>query len=174
MPLSAWLSLPISAYCWLGGAKSSNPWGFCPLGLALLQGFERLKMENFFEQFQGADLERLADCLNAVKKAGLKTSKYTQAGVNESSGNVWLWDESWTGCVACSIGFDVFWVWSCSNCGEESEFQTYSELEEFVDEQNKKTDHEGCLQCCDEVEESETYDEYGINTKNSFNTEVEE
>lgn len=110
-------------------------------------------MENFFEQFQGADLERLADCLNAVRKAGLKTSKYTQAGVNQSSGNVWLWDESWTGCVACSIGFDVFWVWSCSNCGEESEFETYSELEEFVDEQNKKTDHEGCLQCCDEVEE---------------------
>ena len=110
-------------------------------------------MENFFEQFQGADLDRLADCLTAIRKAGLKTDKYTQAGVNQSSGIVWVWSEDWAGCVACSIGFDVFWVWSCPNCGEESEIETYSELEEFVDEQNKKTDHHGCLQCCDEVEE---------------------
>lgn len=137
----------------LAGLRVQTLGDFVLLGLHFCKVLKGLKMENFFEQFQGADLERLADCLNAVKKAGLKTSKYTQAGVNQSSGNVWLWDESWTGCVACSIGFDVFWVWSCSNCGEESEFRTYLELEEFVDEQNKKTDHEGCLQCCDEVEE---------------------
>jgi len=109
-------------------------------------------MDNLFQEFQGADLERLADCLNAIRKAGLKTTKNTQAGLNESSGNVWVWDEDWVGCVACSIGFDVFWVWSCYNCGHESEFEEYSELEHFVDEQNKKTDHEGCLECCDEVE----------------------
>ena len=60
---------------------------------------------------------------------------------------------AWDALAAKWYGFDVFWVWSCSNCGEESEFETYSELEEFVDEQNKKTDQEGCLQCCDEVEE---------------------
>ena len=110
-------------------------------------------MDNLFEQFQGADIERLADCLIAIRKAGLKTSKYTQAGVNNSSGNVWVCDESWTGCVACSIGFDVFWVWSCPNCGHETEFEEYTELEHFVEEQNEKTDHEGCLECCDEVTE---------------------
>ena len=89
-------------------------------------------MDNLFEQFEGADLERLADCLTAIRKAGLKTSKYTQAGVNQSSGNVWVWDENWSGCVACSIGFDVSWVHSCRECGEEYEFETYSELDDFL------------------------------------------
>jgi hypothetical protein len=110
---------------------------------------------NFFEQFAGADLDRLSECLKAIREAGLKTDKYTQAGVNQTSGNVWVWSEDWAGCVACSIGFDVFWVWSCPNCGEESEFETYSELEEFVTEQNEKTDHEGCEQCCEIVTETE-------------------
>ena len=41
-------------------------------------------MTNLFEQFTGADLDRLADCLKEIKKAGLSTSKYTQAGVNQS------------------------------------------------------------------------------------------
>ena len=122
-------------------------------------------MNNLFDQFQGADLERLADCLNAIRKAGLKTDKYTQAGVNESSGNVWVWSEDWAGCVACSIGFDVFWVHSCRECGEEFEFDSYAELEKFSED-----NAEDCTMC--RIEESETYDEYGINTKNSFNTEV--
>ena len=43
----------------------------------------------------------------------------------------------------------------CSNCGEESEFETYTELEEFVSEQNEKTDHEGCVECCEIVTETE-------------------
>jgi len=116
---------------------------------------QRNDKSSLFEQFQGADLERLADCLHAIKNAGLSTSPYTQAGVNESSGNVWVWDESWVGCVACSIGFDVFWAWSCPNCGYESEFHTYTDLEEFVTEQNEKTDHEGCEQCCEIVTETE-------------------
>ena len=99
-------------------------------------------MSNLFEQFEGADLERLADCLTAIRKAGLKTSKHTLAGVNQSSGNVWVWDEYWAGCVACSIGFDVFWVHSCSECCEEYEFETYSELEEF-----KHENIENCASC---------------------------
>lgn len=89
-------------------------------------------MDNLFEKFEGADVERLADCLIAIRKAGLKVDKHTQAGVNESSGNVWVWSEDWSGCVACSIGFDVFWVYSCRECGEEFEFHTYEELDDFL------------------------------------------
>lgn len=98
-------------------------------------------MDNLFDQFQGADLERLADCIHAIKKAGLQTSKHTQAGLNQSSGNVWVWDEDWAGCVACSIGFDVFWVHSCPECGTEYEFEDYSDLEEFVEENPESCTH---------------------------------
>jgi len=109
---------------------------------------------NLFEKFQGADLDRLAECLKAIRAAGLSTSKHTQAGVNQSSGNVWVWDEDWVGCVYCSIGFDVAWNWSCSNCGEEWDFDTYWEMEEFVCKQSDDTDGNGCSACC-EVEETE-------------------
>ena len=102
-------------------------------------------MENLFAQFQGADLDRLADCIKAIRKAGLQTSKHTQAGVNQSSGNVWVWDEDWQGCVACSIGFNVFWCHSCPECGEEYEFDTYSELQEYVEK------HEGQCEACVDV-----------------------
>jgi hypothetical protein len=95
---------------------------------------KRIDKTSLFEQFQGADLERLADCFVAIRKAGLSTSPYTQAGLNENSGNVWVWDEDWAGCVACSIGFDVFWVHSCRECGEEYEFKTYQELDNFLQE----------------------------------------
>jgi hypothetical protein len=110
-------------------------------GLGISQGFQfigvnmkRIDKTSLFEQFQGADLERLADCFVAIRKAGLITSPYTQAGLNESSGNVWVWDEDWAGCIACSIGFDVFWVYSCPECGEEHEFKTYFELEEYANQ----------------------------------------
>lgn len=89
-------------------------------------------MTDLFENFQGADLERLADCLVAIRQAGLKVDKYTQAGLNESSGNVWVWSEDWAGCVACSIGFDVFWVYSCPECGEEHEFESYDDLAHYA------------------------------------------
>ncbi|UOF77940.1 mqsa mqsa for mqsr toxin [Caudoviricetes sp.] len=105
-------------------------------------------MTNLFEQFQGADLDRLAECLKAIKKAGLSTDKYTQAGVNQSNGNVWVWSEDWAGCVYCSIGFDVSWLWSCPNCGEEYDFETYQEMEDFASEQYEK--HDGCKACCEE------------------------
>ena len=110
--------------------------------------------ESLFEQFQGADLDRLAECLKAIRVAGLSTTRYTQAGVNQSSGNVWVWDEDWPGCVYCSIGFDVQWSWSCGNCGEEHDFDSYHEMQEFADKQNELTDYNGCTQCC-EVSETE-------------------
>ena len=111
-------------------------------------------MNNFFEQFQGADLDRLTDCIKAIRAAGLSIDKYTQAGVNESSGNVWVANEGWVGCVYCSIGFDVQWSWYCGNCGEEYDFDTYAEMEAFVSKQEDLTDFEGCAHCC-EVNETE-------------------
>lgn len=111
-------------------------------------------MNNIFEQFEGADLDRLTECLKAIKAAGLSVNKYTMAGVNESSGNVWVASEDWRGCVYCSIGFDVQWSWYCGNCGEEYDFDTYAELEEFAEQQEDLTNFEGCTHCC-EVEETE-------------------
>jgi len=111
-------------------------------------------MENMFEKFQGADWDRLQDCLKAIQQAGLRPDKSTQAGINPHSGNVWVWSEDWAGCVYCSIGFDVAWSWSCPNCGEEYEFENYAELEAFVEEQNEKTDHEGCEKCVTTNEEA--------------------
>ena len=117
-------------------------------GNRLRPNFKRLNMTDLFEQFQGADLERLADCLVAIRKAGLKVDKYTQAGLNESSGNVWVWSEDWAGCVACSIGFDVFWVYSCPECGEEWEFEEYSMMEQYASQFESQ-----CGQC-EEVTQS--------------------
>jgi RecJ-like exonuclease len=101
-------------------------------------------MENttLFKQFAGADLDRLADCMKAIRKAGLQTTKHTQAGVNQSSGNVWVWDEDWVGCVYCSIGFNVAWSHSCPECGTETDFDSYAEMENFVEQ------HEGLCDDC--------------------------
>ena len=104
-------------------------------------------MNQLFENIHGADIERLADCLTAIRKAGLQITKHTQAGVNQSSGNVWVWDEDWAGCVYCSIGFDVQWSWSCPNCGDEFDFDTYRELEDFIESSNEQFDGEGCQHC---------------------------
>jgi hypothetical protein len=100
-------------------------------------------MENLFEQFQGADLDRLTDCLKAIRAAGLSVDKYTQAGVNQNSGNVWVWSENWSGCVYCSIGFDVQWSYSCPECGDEHDFDTFQELESYAIEHN----HNRCESC---------------------------
>jgi len=100
-------------------------------------------MNNLFEQFQGADLDRLTDCLKAIRAAGLSVDKYSQAGVNQNSGNVWVWSEDWSGCVYCSIGFDVQWLYSCPECGEEHDFDTFQELESYANEHN----HNGCESC---------------------------
>jgi len=122
-------------------------------------------MTNLFEQFNGADLDRLSDCLKAIRVAGLQVDKYTQAGVNQSSGNVWVWSEDWAGCVYCSIGFDGQWSYSCSECGAEHDFDTYEELEEY----SNKYHTASCEEC---YVEDDDYDEYGVNTKNTFNREV--
>jgi len=97
---------------------------------------------NFFEQFAGADLDRLSDCLTAIRKAGLTLDKHTMAGVNQSSGNVWVANEAWVGCVYCSIGFDVQWSYSCRECGEEFDFDTYAELEAF-----EEANTDDCTSC---------------------------
>ena len=95
------------------------------------------------EDFEGADLDRLNDCIKAVHKAGLKIGKYTQAGVNQSSGNVWVWDEYWAGCVYCSIGFDIAWSYNCPECGAETDFDTYKELENYA----KAHEYANCDEC---------------------------
>ena len=104
---------------------------------------------NLFEKFEGADLDRLIECIKAIKSAGLSVDKYTQAAVNQSSGNVWVWSEDWPGCVYCSIGFNVQWAFSCPDCGEEFDFDTYAEMEEFA--QDTFNEHGGkCTSCINE------------------------
>lgn len=102
---------------------------------------------NLFEKFEGADLDRMIECLKAVKAAGLKVDKYCQAGVNQSSGNVWVWSEDWPGCVYCSICFDVAWSYSCGECGEEYDFETYDEMEAYAEQ---CSDHDQKCQSCGE------------------------
>ena len=89
-------------------------------------------MTSLFEQFQGADLDRLTDCLKAIRAAGLSVDKHCQAGVNDNSGNVWVWSEDWPGCVYCSIGFDVHWSYSCPECGEEHDFDSYEDMAHYA------------------------------------------
>jgi hypothetical protein len=108
-------------------------------------------MTSLFEQFQGADLDRLTDCLKAIRAAGLSVDKYCQAGVNDNSGNVWVWSEDWPGCVYCSIGFDVQWSYSCPECGEEHDFDTFEEMSDYAQT------HDGrCESCAPEEEETES------------------
>jgi len=90
-------------------------------------------MDSLFEQFEGDDLCRLAECLKAIEAAGKRVDKYTHAGVNQSSGNVWVMPEDWPGCVYCSIGFDVAWGYSCPECGNEHDFETFEEMSEYAD-----------------------------------------
>ena len=47
-------------------------------------------MTDLFQNFQGADIDRLIECIKAARAAGLSIDKYTSAGVNDNSGNVWL------------------------------------------------------------------------------------
>ena len=103
---------------------------------------------NLFEQFEGADLDRLVACLQAIKDAGMRVDRHTQAGVNQNSGNVWVWSEDWPGCVYCSIGFDVAWCYSCPECGEEHDFDTFEEMEEYASRYESS-----CESCATEREE---------------------
>jgi hypothetical protein len=98
--------------------------------------------QSLFDKFQGADLDRLVECIKRVRSEGLTIGKYTQAGVNDSSGNVYIWSEDWAGCVYCSIGFNVSWSYSCSECGEEYDFDTEQECREYAELHDGK-----CEQC---------------------------
>lgn len=104
-------------------------------------------MENFFEQFSSADLDRFIECVKKVRSEGLTIDKYCQAGVNRHSGNVFIWSEDWAGRVYCSIGFDVSWSYSCAECGEEYDFDTEQECREYAE----KHDYT-CESCNPEVE----------------------
>jgi hypothetical protein len=77
----------------------------------------------FTNELNGADVERLADCIKYASKHGLSIGENTQCGVNTSSGNVWLWDEDWQGCVYCSIGFNTAYIMTCSYCGFEDDVE---------------------------------------------------
>ena len=103
---------------------------------------------NLFEKFEGADLDRLVECLKAVKVAGRTVDKYALAGINQSSGNVYIWSEDWPGCVYCSIGFDVAWSYSCGDCGEEYDFDSYSDMFDYAEKCNEHDQH--CEKCADE------------------------
>ena len=105
---------------------------------------------NLFEKFEGTDLDRLIECLKAIKDADLKVDKYCQAGVNQNSGNVWVWSENWPGCVYCSIGFNVQWSYSCGECGEEYDFDSYSDMCDYAEKCN---DHDQKCAACGNWEE---------------------
>ena len=105
-------------------------------------------MQNLFEQFQGADLDRLFECIKAIRAAGLTIDNYTCAGVNQNSGNVWVIGECWPGCVYCSIGFDVQWSYSCPECGDEHDFDTYQALESYASD----NEYDHCATCYEETE----------------------
>ena len=102
-------------------------------------------MENLFNTFNGADLDRLVKCIQLVRDEGLQLDKYCQAGVNQSSGNVYIWSEDWTGCVYCSIGMDTAWSYSCPECGEEHDFTTEQECREYAAKHDYK-----CESCTEE------------------------
>ena len=103
---------------------------------------------NIFEQFNGADLDRLVLCLQRVRAEGLTVDKYSHAGLNNTSGNVYIWSEDWAGCVYCSIGFDVSWSYSCGECGEERDFATEQDCREYAEKHDYK-----CGSCNPESEE---------------------
>ncbi len=102
---------------------------------------------NLFETFSGADLDRLIKCIQAIRAEGLTLDKYSQAGVNNNSGNVYIWSEYWAGCVYCSLAGDVCWSYSCGECGEEYDFETEQECREYAEKHDYK-----CESCNPESE----------------------
>lgn len=104
-------------------------------------------MENIFSQFSGANLDRLVACIQKVREEGLTLDQYCQAGINQSSGNVYIWSEDWSGCVYCSLGGNVFWSYSCPECGEEYDFPTEEDCSKYAFE------HEGRCEACNADEE---------------------
>ena len=93
---------------------------------------------NIFQQFQGADLTRLIQCINKIKQEGLTLNEHCQAGVNKNSGNVYIYSEDWAGCVYTSIGFDTQWNYACPECGEEHDFNTENACQQYAKLYNHK------------------------------------
>ena len=96
------------------------------------------------KRLQGADVERLSECYAHAAKLGLKVGQDTQYGLNEGSGNVWLWDEDWPACVYVTIGFDKGFLWSCPNCGNEVDCESVKDADDLNDKYNET---DGCLEC---------------------------
>lgn len=93
---------------------------------------------SLFEQFSGADLDRLIECIQKIRSEGLTLDKQCHAGVNPNSGNVYIYSEDWAGCVYCTIGLGVSWSYSCLECGEEFDFDTEAECRTYVEKHNYK------------------------------------
>jgi len=94
---------------------------------------------------QGADAERLADCIKFAAAQGLEITKHTQAGLNQNSGNVWLWDEDWPGCIYQDIGFSGACVsWHCGECGNEIDCKSMKEADKLNEQFNE---NEHCSEC---------------------------
>ena len=86
-----------------------------------------------FGQFSGSDLDRFIGCVGKVRSEGLSLDKYCEAGINQSTGNVYIWSEDWAGCVYCGVGSNVAWSYSCPECGEEHDFATEQECREYAE-----------------------------------------
>ncbi len=102
---------------------------------------------NLFAGLEGADIDRLIKCMDKVRSEGLRLDKWCQAGVNQSSGNVYIWSEDWAGCVYCSLAGDVCWSYSCGECGEEYDLDTEQECREYAEKHDYK-----CESCNPESE----------------------
>lgn len=64
-----------------------------------------------FRDIYGADAIRLAKVIEAAAKEGMIISEAAMGGINENSGAVWVHDEDWPGCIACTLCDD------CKNKG---------------------------------------------------------
>jgi len=87
----------------------------------------------------------LVECIKRVRSEGLTIDKYAQAGVNQNSGNVYIWSEDWMGCVYCTISMVTCWSYSCLKCGEEYNFDTEQECREYAEL------HDGACEQCQEI-----------------------
>lgn len=100
---------------------------------------------NMTTEISGCDAERLADCIKRAAEEGLSITKDTQAGVNRSSGNVWLWDEDWPVCVYEGISDDdASLMWTCPNCGDEVDCDDVNDAETLNEKYNEI---DGCTAC---------------------------
>jgi predicted RNA-binding Zn-ribbon protein involved in translation (DUF1610 family) len=96
--------------------------------------------------FTGADASRLSDCIQYAAANDLKITEHTQAGINQNSGNVFLWDEDWPACIYVGLGDSKATMsWSCPNCGEEVDCDK-GDAEDLNEYYNS---HDACTHCLD-------------------------